>query len=212
MLFDLTDVCPLLTKQYIQFGLQIQLQKVLLDQLTKIEIKFRAKMNLKRDLKHSWHMKLKRGETQNNPQPDKDEHQKKRKKHRRFVERNKWKKRQDKKKSQPLTAIYNYSDLTLTEAMTNLLNRGLNFCINPLKLNLTEILVDYRKFDRKLRWKEFFAEKEELQINDWTPDIFPKEKTNVPNKNSKGPNNFINGIRSKLTGTAFNKSRPNIPK
>jgi hypothetical protein len=77
----------------------------------------------------------------------------KHKKHRRFLERTKWKKIQDKKKMQQITSIYNYSNLELSETMTKVLNRGLNNCTNPLRLNLTEILVYYIKSERKLKWK-----------------------------------------------------------
>ena len=70
------------------------------------------------------------------------------KKNRKFIRRNKWKKLQDKKKKVNITAVYNYSKSTLTEAMENILNRGLNFCINPIKLNLSELLVDYKKFEK----------------------------------------------------------------
>jgi hypothetical protein len=77
---------------------------------------------------------------------------------------------------------------------------------------MTELFVDYRKFERKLKWKEFFSDEEETQCNDWAPDIFPKEKTNLPNKTSKNLNHFITGIKGELRGTEFNKVRPNLPK
>jgi hypothetical protein len=78
-------------------------------------------------------------------------------KNRRFIKRNQWKKIQDKKKTTPITPIYNYSKIELSESMTKVLSRGLNFCINPKKFKTTEMLVDYRKFERKLKWKEFFC-------------------------------------------------------
>ena len=44
--------------------------------------------------------------------------------------------------------------------------------------NLTEILVDFRKFERLLRWKEFWADEEgHPDKSDFTPDVFPKHKT-----------------------------------
>ena len=67
----------------------------------------------------------------------------KKKKTRRFIKRNKWKRVQDKKKKHTTSAVHNFSDMILTQAMETLLNRGLNFCITPLKLNVTEILVDW---------------------------------------------------------------------
>jgi hypothetical protein len=51
----------------------------------------------------------------------------KRGKNERFVKRNQWNKLQDEKKMEPITAVYNYSNLTLTEYMTKVLNRGFNF-------------------------------------------------------------------------------------
>jgi hypothetical protein len=133
------------------------------------------------------------------------------KKHRRFIKRSHWKKIQDKKKLTPITPIYNYSKIELTKAMTKFMSRGLNFCINPKKFNMTELLVDVRKFERKLKWKEFFTDDDDTQINEWTPEIFPKEKNNLPAKSSKGLNNFITGIRGELRGTELNKVRPNLP-
>ena len=35
----------------------------------------------------------------------------------------------------------------LSEDMINLLNRGLNFAILPIKLDLTQVLVDYKYFE-----------------------------------------------------------------
>ena len=50
----------------------------------------------------------------------------KKKKHRRFVERNIWKRRQDKKKREKIQTetVYNYSGIELTKPMMSLLNRG----------------------------------------------------------------------------------------
>ena len=42
----------------------------------------------------------------------------------------------------------------------SLLNRGLNFCVTPKEVNATELLSGVRKFDRKMRWKESWAEKD----------------------------------------------------
>ena len=50
---------------------------------------------------------------------------------------------------------FNYSDITLTEDMTKILNRGLNFSIQPIKLNVTELLVNFQKFQRTIMWVEY---------------------------------------------------------
>ena len=50
-------------------------------------------------------------------------------------------------KKQNISTIFNYSRIEMSEPMTKLLNRGLNFTILPLKLDLTEVIVDYNKFE-----------------------------------------------------------------
>ena len=35
------------------------------------------------------------------------------------------------------------------------LNRGLNFCILPPKLDITQKIVEFRKFERAVIWHEF---------------------------------------------------------
>ena len=76
--------------------------------------------------------------------------------------------------------MFNYSDLTLTESMWEVLNMGLKFAILPLKLNITQVLVDFRKFERNLVWKEFFFGKEPDEK--YKPKIFQTHKTNFPKK------------------------------
>jgi hypothetical protein len=93
--------------------------------------------------------------------------------------------------------------------MSKILNRGLNFCVTPNSPNVTDLLVDYRKFERKMRWKEFFHDKED-EDNIYIPPIFPQEKSNLPPKGGTPLNNFLIGVKSELTGTKFNKSKPNI--
>ena len=64
------------------------------------------------------------------------------KKNRRFIKHNKWKRQQDKLKKQPTSAVHNFSDLVLTPTMEKLLNRGLNFCITPLKPNTPQYRLE----------------------------------------------------------------------
>ena len=54
------------------------------------------------------------------------------------------------------TIIYNYSSIELNEQMNKLLNRGLNFAILPLKLDITQVLVDFKRFERSTIWHEFW--------------------------------------------------------
>ena len=53
-------------------------------------------------------------------------------------------------KKQNVSTVFNYSSIELTEAMVALLNRGLIFAILPLKLDLTQVLVDFKRFERSI--------------------------------------------------------------
>ena len=66
----------------------------------------------------------------------------------------------DTKKKKNTDIIFNYSSLELTQPMKNLLNRALNFAILPLKLDLTEVLVDYNKFASAVTWHEYWYNQE----------------------------------------------------
>ena len=102
------------------------------------------------------------------------------------------KKSQTKKK---ITVVFNYSKITLTDPMLKLLNRGLNFCIKPLKVDLSKLLCDYKWFERKIRWKEFFHGSDN---SDYKPPIFKSKKTNMPRNHSapKGMQIFLNSIEN----------------
>ena len=58
-------------------------------------------------------------------------------------------------KKQEINVVFNYSNIKLTQAMENLLNRGFNFSILPLKLDLTQVLVDFKRFERSVIWQEY---------------------------------------------------------
>ena len=95
--------------------------------------------------------------------------------------------------------------------MAKLLNKGLNFTITPLKLNITQILVDWQKFERKMRWREYFAD----SASSFKPSIFPKsDKTNLPKEKPPKPlEMFLSASKSDLLGSLkLNRkiSGPNI--
>ena len=82
--------------------------------------------------------------------------------------------------------------------MERLLNRGLNFSILPLKLDLTQVLVDYRKFERSVIWHEFWHGRD--KENEYIPPIFRTEKMNLP-KNYVVPEalkTFLCSVKSEL--------------
>ena len=87
-------------------------------------------------------------------------------KHRRYIKRRVWKKIQDKRKAIQIesSAVYNYSKIKLTEPMAKILNRGLNFCVTPSTLNLTQIKSDFDKFERRVLWKEWWHGRKDVEI------------------------------------------------
>ena len=73
--------------------------------------------------------------------------------------------------------MYNYSELELTGSMISLLNRGLNFCVTPYEANVTELLAGVRKFERKMKWKEKWADGEENEeaYEEWKNRLFKND-------------------------------------
>ena len=86
---------------------------------------------------------------------------------------------------QQTNIIFNYSSTTLTSAMKKLLNRALNFALLPIKLDITEVLVDFNKYVRALIWHEYWHGKD-VDKTEHTQPIFRKQKTNLP-KNYTSP-------------------------
>ena len=83
--------------------------------------------------------------------------------------------------------------------MDKLINKGLNFTILPFKLDITEVLVDFKRFARSTIWHEFWYGKEDNQ--DTINDIFRnKDKTNLPKNYQipKGLQTFLNSVKSEI--------------
>ena len=71
--------------------------------------------------------------------------------------------------------------------MEELLNKGLNYSILPLKIDLTQVLVDFKRFERTVIWKEFWHGRDQTETR--KRPIFKSRKTNLP-KNYRSPNNL----------------------
>ena len=56
--------------------------------------------------------------------------------------------------------VYNYSSVVFTDAMLNVLNCGLNFAILTLKLAISQVLIDFKRFERSVIWHKFWFERE----------------------------------------------------
>ena len=105
-----------------------------------------------------------------------------------------------------MTAVYNYSDITLTDGMTKLLNRGLNFCVTPEKLNITQLLTEIGRFERKTLWKEHWHGRKDVE-EEYIPPLFPKASVGSAPKGSCcvfGPANAC--LRMRLHGPKRSKT------
>ena len=116
-------------------------------------------------------------------------------------------------KKTSLTAVFNYSKIELTNDMLELLNLGLKFAILPMKLNITHILVDFKRYERSMIWKEFFSNKD--TEDEYSPPIFKTKKTNFPKNHSipNGLKTFLGAIKSEIKDPKNrNKAGCNISK
>ena len=82
--------------------------------------------------------------------------------------------------------------------MENLLNRGFNFAILPLKLDLTQVLVDFKRFERSVIWHEYFHGYE--NDGDARKKIFKTNKNNLPKKykTPDGLKTYLSSIKSEI--------------
>ena len=126
---------------------------------------------------------------------------------RHFVKRPKWHRKGLQLRKKGINLVFNYSNLTLTEGMTSLLNKGLNFC-PAQKPKREETLCDFKYFARKIKWKEYWFGKETDE--EWTPPIFPVQKSNLPRNTSKEVEGFLSGIKGELVGSQPNQIHDNL--
>ena len=94
--------------------------------------------------------------------------------------------------------MFNNSTLKLTEDMENVLNRGLKFAITPLKLDITQVLTEFRRFERTMVWKEFWFGQE--NEGPYEPPIFKQKKSNFPHnyRSPRGLQDYLAAIKSEI--------------
>ena len=95
--------------------------------------------------------------------------------------------------------------------MQKLLNRGLNFCVLPKKLDLTQVLVDFKRFERSALWREFWFQSEQVTAE---PQIFKTKKNNLPKNHTtpEGLKIFLNSVRSEILDPKNrNEAQSNLP-
>ena len=71
--------------------------------------------------------------------------------------------------------VFNYSDTELTEEMIQLLNKGLNFSVLQSKLDITQVLADFKYFERSTIWHEYHHGKE--TDSEYEAPVFKTKKT-----------------------------------
>ena len=96
--------------------------------------------------------------------------------------------------------------------MNRLLNRGFNFSILPKKIDLTQVFVDFKRYERAAIWTEFHYGKDKETEKD--KPIFRKDMTNLPTNYTvpEGLKTFLSSVKSELSDPKNrNTEKCNIP-
>ena len=96
--------------------------------------------------------------------------------------------------------------------MESVLNRGLKFAIQPLKLDITQVLTDFTRFERSMVWKDYWFGKETEET--YVPLIFKKKKNNFPknHRTPKGLLDYLTAVKSEIVDPKNrNKVKSNLP-
>ena len=129
-----------------------------------------------------------------------------------WIPNTQFKKQQKQIRKLKVSVVFNYSSITISNDMESILNRGLNFAILPLSLDITQILVDFERFKRTIIWQEYFYGREPEK--DKKEKIFKIQKFNLP-RNYNTPDDlktYLNSIKSDLIDPhQRNKIDSNIP-
>ena len=130
-----------------------------------------------------------------------------------WLTKSKYKKEKKRINSNKINVVFNYSSVTLSKDMEKVLNRGFNFAILSPKLDITQMLVDFKRFERSMIWQEYWFDNE--NANDAKNEvIFKTKKDNLP-KNYKSPKElttFLGAVKSELMDPKNrNKTERNLP-
>ena len=96
--------------------------------------------------------------------------------------------------------------------MINLLNRGLNFTILPLKLDITQTLVEFKRYERSIIWHEFWFNRDTQEQSE--KPLFKTHKNNLPKNYTipQGLKTFLSAVKSEIIDPRNRNSVPcNIP-
>ena len=74
--------------------------------------------------------------------------------------------------------VTNYSTIELTEAQRKVLNLGLNFCPRKEKVDKTEVVAACNRWERDMRWTEFWYRRQQEAGEEESESGFGKEALN----------------------------------
>ena len=115
-------------------------------------------------------------------------------------------------KRQSISIVFNESKIELTEPMLKLLNRGLNFIVLPYKLDITQTLVEFDRFERSIIWHEYWFGQKNLEEKE--KPLYKTQKNYLPNNYTvpQGLKTFLSAIKSEIIDPKNRNSVPcNIP-
>ena len=102
--------------------------------------------------------------------------------------------------------IVNLSDYELTEPEKSLLRKGLKFVPTPTSLNRTELAVDTKKYCRRMRLKEFFADQPATTVtNKYKTSTFTPEYGR-----DRTLDNYLQTLSNTIQGIKGEKVRSNL--
>ena len=134
---------------------------------------------------------------------------------RKWIPRNKYRRLKKKQLKKKINLVYNFSSLELTEDMISLLNKGLNFCPNPDKVNLSQLFADGFQMHRKMAWKHHFDQDNKSKFGNTKPQNPFEEKNkkvNLPKNIPEAITTFVKCVQSDLIGSINTKIQPNMTK
>ena len=105
-----------------------------------------------------------------------------------------------------LTRAYKAARLTL-------LNSGHNFEVLSNKLDITQILVDWKIFEHTMIWKEGLLNRED--DNNTVKPVFKKKKLNFPQNSTvpNGPKTYLESVKSEIRDPKNRRqAKSNLPK
>ena len=123
-----------------------------------------------------------------------------------WISKSQFRKHRNRLKKQTLNIVFNYSEIILSSAMSAVLNRGLNFCILPNQIDITQVLVDWKRFERTMIWIEFWYNRD---CEEREEPVFKQKRNNLP-QNYKSPDDLKTYLEAATWVLIDNKNRNKV--